>query len=313
MFEYQVQKAWDHFKDDFGIGRNALFVMFFNTLLFFLSGTAFGYFNIRALYPVAIALLFYLLRPRIIKLPHHYILTISLVPVVLTVILNYYLIGQFDESVGGLTRIDPYLIAFDEMIFGDTAADRIYYFLEPLGTLRTYLYDIFMIAYNAYFFLAIIGLIIYYRLLPPKNHHHVGRYVASIILFYQANYLCYLIFPVTGPQFYQADQFDYALPLTGFGQFLWHGINSAQGTFIDCFPSGHTGITILVTIWMYKINHLFRYTSTIICFFTICATLAMRYHYTLDLICALPLAYFCYRAAFILFPTRVSPQHFRTH
>ncbi len=313
MFEYRVQEAWDNYREDFGIGRNALFVMFFNSFLFFLSGTAFGYFHSAALYPIAIAIIFYFLRPQIIKLPHPIILSLALVPVTLTVILNYFLIGQFDESVGALIRMDPFLVKFDQYIFEHSAADWFYNFTAPLGYFQTIIYDLLMLAYNAYFFLAIIGLIIYYRLLPFEKHHQVGRYVASVILFYQANYLFYMIIPVTGPQYWMMDQFNYPLPFSAFGEFLWHQINNAQGTFIDCFPSGHTGITFLVTIWMFKINHLFRFTSMIICFLTICATLAIRYHYTLDLICALPLAYICYRAAFILFPTRVSPAHFRSH
>lgn len=313
MFEYRVQEAWDNYKEDFGIGRNALFVMFFNTFLFFLSGTAFGYFQKTALYPVFISMIFYFLRSKIIRLPHPAILAIALIPVALTIVLNYFLIGQFDTSVGGLLRQDDFFVKFDQNIFSHSAADWFYQFLAPLGIGRMIVYDILMLSYNAYFFLAIIGLIIYYRLLPNKMHFKVGRYIASMILFYQINYLLYMIVPVTGPQYWMADQFNYPLPFSAFGQFLWEGINNAQGTFIDCFPSGHTGITFLVTIWMFKINHLFRFGSMIICLLTICATLAIRYHYTLDLIFALPLAYLCYRAAFILFPTRVNPQHFRSH
>jgi len=311
MFEYRIQEAWDDYKSDMGLGRVLLFLAFYNLFLFFLSGFSFGGFRFDALYPIFIAFIFYFLRPRIKSLNDTALFFLNSIPAGLCVILNYYLIGEFDRSVGGLARRDPLFSAFDEWIFGGPPSLIFERIANQAGLIGSIIYDIMMLSYMSYFLLPLIGGYLYLRMLPKEDHYKVGRFFFSVVLYFAMNFIFYLLVPVTGPQYWMEDAFTNPLPLTAFGQFLWSLVNDGQTTFIDCFPSGHTGISFLVTIWMYRINHPARYILCITTAFIIGATLAMRYHYTLDLVCAFPLAYFCHRVAWFFIPVDIRSQTLR--
>ena len=110
------------------------------------------------------------------------------------------------------------------------------------------------------------------------------RYMAFlIVLGFLASYVGYLIVPARGPRFLLEHMQH--LPLTG----LW-GFDSMQTTLnrlekdhYDCFPSGHTELTVLAC-WLSR-----SVSSTLFKFYflyTLCivfATVYLRYHYTADL------------------------------
>ncbi len=307
MFEYKIQESWENFRQDMGLGRILLFLAFANTFLFFLSGTVFHAFQMRALYPVLFSLSFFALRPLVIKADPKIKFALNVIPVALCIILNYYLVGVFDYSVDGLTRQDQIFHQFDLWVYGQPISQLIYHYLGRAGLLSKLIYDIMMLSYISYFLLPLIGGILYFRNLSG-HYEKLGRYFFSVILYFQINFLLYLIVPVTGPQYYLTEYFTKPLPFTPFGQFLWQSVQEGQTTFIDCFPSGHTGIAFLVTIWLFRINHPARYILATTTTFIVMATLAMRYHYTLDLLCAFPLAYFCHRVAWVFIPVKVTPE-----
>ncbi|MDC1174789.1 phosphatase PAP2 family protein [Bacteriovoracaceae bacterium] len=308
MFEHKIQKAWDNYRGDFGLSRIVLFTSFYNTFLFFLSGLAFGRFQALALSPVVISLVFYLLRPKIVWLSNLAKLFINTIPLGLTIILNYYLVGVFDASAGGVRRLDGPLASFDEITFGNPVADVILQSLQAINFPIWIFYDLMILSYMTYFLLPFYGGVLYYRSLPVKKKYKLGRYFASMILFYSINYLFYLGVPVTGPQYFLANFFTYELPLSGFEQFLYQLVQNGQTTFIDCFPSGHTGIAVLTTLWLFRMKHSHRFYMLGLTCLIIGATLSMRYHYTLDVLCAFPLTYLSFRAAYLIFPTRITPK-----
>jgi hypothetical protein len=305
MFQYKIQEAWEQYKLDFGLGRILLFLAFYNLFLFFISGILFGNFMKVALYPVITAFIFYFLRPTLIKLPPKLLFWLNGVPIAICTILNYYLIGEFDRSVGGLKRRDAIFSNFDDSLFNGPASSIFQTTAEVLGTTGSLFYDFMMLSYMSYFFLPFLGGILYFNTLKPQDQHKIGRYFFSIVLYFGLNFLFYLAVPVTGPQYWLQDSFTDPLPLTIFGRMLWSLVNDGQTTFIDCFPSGHTGIAFLVTIWLVRINHPLRFLFIGTTAFIIMATLAMRYHYTLDLLCAFPLAYFCHRVAWVFIPVEI--------
>ncbi len=309
MFEYKIQQAWEQYKKDMGLGRILLFLAFYNLFLFFLSGVVFGGFMKEALWPVVLAFLFYFLRPHLLKLKNSTLFWLNTIPVTISVVLNYYLVGEFDRSVGGLTRRDAIFSNFDEALFGVPTSFIFEGAAQTLGTMGSLFYDLMMLSYMSYFLLPFIGGIFYFKTLGAHEHYKVGRFFFSVVLYFAINFLLYLIVPVTGPQYWLKDLYTEALPLTAFGQFLWSIVHHGQTTFIDCFPSGHTGIAFLVTIWLVRLNHPSRYFFMATSAFIVAATLAMRYHYILDLLCAFPLAYFCHRAAWVFFPVTIYPSH----
>jgi membrane-associated phospholipid phosphatase len=117
------------------------------------------------------------------------------------------------------------------------------------------------------------------------------RYYAFLIaLGFLASYIGYLIVPARGPRFFLRDLQH--TPLRGL--WLFRGMQSAldrlESAHYDCFPSGHTELTILAwwssrqissrLFWLY-----FSYTLGIIF-----ATVYLRYHYTIDLVAGALLA-----------------------
>ncbi len=301
MFEYKIQKAWEEYRLDFGLGRGLLLISCYNLFLFFLSASTLGGARVEALYPVYIALLFYFFRVKIIKLPQIYKLSIAIIPLLMAIILNYYLIGEFDRAVG-FERKDYLFAPFDEWPFGAPTALVAQNFLAPLGIVRSLFYDLLMLSYMTYFLLPIVGATLIFKELPENKKYKIGRFIISILIFFFINYLLYMLVPVTGPQYWMPDVFTTPLPFTAVGKFLWGLINGGQTTFIDCFPSGHTGVALLVTMWLFKTNHPARYLLMATTTFIVMATILLRYHYLMDIICTLPLAYFSLRISWTVIP-----------
>jgi membrane-associated phospholipid phosphatase len=116
------------------------------------------------------------------------------------------------------------------------------------------------------------------------------RYYAFLIaLGFLASYLGYLAVPVRGPRFFLRD----LPPLRGvwFTGFLQVTLDRLESAHYDCFPSGHTEMTLLAC-WGSRLvsNRLFcvflGYTSCIIF-----ATVYLRYHYTIDVLAGAGLAF----------------------
>jgi membrane-associated phospholipid phosphatase len=115
------------------------------------------------------------------------------------------------------------------------------------------------------------------------------RYYAFLIaLGFLASYVGYLVVPVRGPRFY----FSHLPPLRGlwFTGYLQNALDRLESAHYDCFPSGHTELTMLAC-WgsrmaSRKLFFLFLgYTPCIIF-----ATVYLRYHYTIDVFAGAVLA-----------------------
>jgi membrane-associated phospholipid phosphatase len=305
MFEYHIQKAWENYKQDFGLGRLLIFQSFINLFFFFISFAFFNGPDGLALFPVVLSLVILFFRPAILR-SNDLVKTLSIVtPVGVSIILNYYLMGEFDRSVGGLPRQDALFHAFDMALFSKPVSFFYETTLGNIGLLGTLLYDFMMISYMLFYVFPLAATAVYYISLPSHERYRMGRLFFSVSLFFAINYLLFLLVPVTGPQYWLEDLYTSPLPLSAFGKKLWTIVFLGQTTFIDCFPSGHTGMTFLVTIWVYRINHPARHLFAAACLLIINATLALRYHYTMDLVAAFILALFCHRAAWLLIPVNI--------
>jgi membrane-associated phospholipid phosphatase len=117
------------------------------------------------------------------------------------------------------------------------------------------------------------------------------RYMAFLLsLGFLVSYLGYLLVPAHGPRFLLADVQH--LPLRGLWLFnsMQATLNRLEQDHYDCFPSGHTELTILACwlsrsiskrlFWVY-----FLYTLCIVF-----ATVYLRYHYTVDLLAGVMVA-----------------------
>ena len=120
-------------------------------------------------------------------------------------------------------------------------------------------------------------------LLWQKRRYREFQYYAFLIaLGYLVSYVGYLILPARGPRFL-LNSLQH-VPLQGLWLFhaMQGSLDQLESVAYDCFPSGHTELTILAW-WSTRrsFEHLFwpyfAYTSSIIF-----ATVYLRYHYTID-------------------------------
>jgi membrane-associated phospholipid phosphatase len=134
-----------------------------------------------------------------------------------------------------------------------------------------------------------------------KGRYAEFQYLAFLIaLGFLASYVGYLIVPARGPRFLLR-HLQHA-PLKGLWLFHWMRgtLDQLESAQYDCFPSGHTELTILAW-WSSRIvsNRLFwayfAYTLSIIF-----ATVYLRYHYTVDLLAGAVLAFVLIRFAPVL-------------
>jgi membrane-associated phospholipid phosphatase len=127
-------------------------------------------------------------------------------------------------------------------------------------------------------------LLVAFLLWIQRKYAEFQCYAFLVALGYLVSYVGYVIVPARGPRFQLAHLQH--IPLAGLWFFdtMQNGLNRLESVAYDCFPSGHTELTILAW-WSarYLRNSLFwpyfAYTSSIIF-----ATVYLRYHYTIDVL-----------------------------
>jgi hypothetical protein len=148
-----------------------------------------------------------------------------------------------------------------------------------------WLHDILMLCYYGHFIWApILGVVLYRQ----KRLAAFDEFILGMSLFFSLNYLCYALVPAIGPRFFLIDAF--VGPLTGplLTPFL-DSLMRAPTFARDCFPSGHTGATLLVFFYSFRFSRKFFWTMLLPGLGLITATLSGRFHYAADLLAAVPL------------------------
>jgi membrane-associated phospholipid phosphatase len=151
--------------------------------------------------------------------------------------------------------------------------------LERLSTPA--LTEFLQIVYTA--FVPVVLLIAF--LLWRRRRYAEFRYYAFLIaLGFLVSYVGYVLVPARGPRFFLAHLQTLELRGLWFTAALQLSLDRLETRAWDCFPSGHTALTILAwygsrwisrsLYWIY-----FAYTLSIIS-----ATVYLRYHYTIDVL-----------------------------
>ena len=133
-------------------------------------------------------------------------------------------------------------------------------------------------------------LLIAFFLWKKAKFREFQYYAFLIALGFLASYIGYILVPARGPRFLLKTLQH--IPLQGMWGFagMQHALDRLESAHFDCFPSGHTELTILAW-WGSRMlsNKLFRvylaYTPSIIF-----ATVYLRYHYTVDVLAGAILA-----------------------
>jgi len=133
-------------------------------------------------------------------------------------------------------------------------------------------------------------LLVAFLLWKRRKFAEFQYYAFLIALGYLVSYIGYVIVPARGPRFVLRSVQH--IPLQGLWLFdiMQNTLDRLESAHYDCFPSGHTELTILAC-WGSRLisNRLFRvylaYTPLIIF-----ATVYLRYHYTVDLLAGIIVA-----------------------
>jgi membrane-associated phospholipid phosphatase len=143
------------------------------------------------------------------------------------------------------------------------------------------------VAYTLFVPAVLLVCVIFWR---QRRYHEFQYYGFLIALGFLLSYVGYLIVPARGPRFLLKHLQH--IPLQG--MWLFHGMQNTldrlESAHYDCFPSGHTELTILAW-WSSRTisKRLFRaysvYTPLLIF-----ATVYLRYHYSVDVMAGAVLA-----------------------
>lgn len=154
------------------------------------------------------------------------------------------------------------------------------------GHLPGWVMDVLLGCYYTYFLWpALLALVLYLR----RERAVFERYALALALCFTTNFVLYALVPAVGPRFYLASLFHQPLG----GVYLAPYLESMmrQPAFLrDCFPSGHTAGTVLVLCYAWRHARRVFWPMLPVATGLIVATLAGRFHYGADLLCALPLA-----------------------
>jgi membrane-associated phospholipid phosphatase len=184
------------------------------------------------------------------------------------------------ELLGGLIPylrpdVDNLLIKVDLALFGVHPTVWLEQYFVPWAA------DIFALAYASYFFIPVILIVILY--FWGKNEEFTVV-ICTLVLGYYISYIGYIIMPTIGPRFSLASAQH--VPLQG-GIILDAVVtivNALEGNKHDCFPSGHTQMTLICLWFALKYKRPLFWIYLPISIALIFSTVYLRYHYVIDLV-----------------------------
>jgi membrane-associated phospholipid phosphatase len=109
-------------------------------------------------------------------------------------------------------------------------------------------------------------------------------YAFLIALGFLVSYIGYILVPARGPRFLLKDLQHFPLQGLWLFQTMQNALDRLESAHYDCFPSGHTELTILAWWGSRMIS---KWWSRVYLAYTPCiifATVYLRYHYTVDLV-----------------------------
>ena len=192
----------------------------------------------------------------------------------------YESLGALIAAARGPAR-DDLLIAADRAILGGDLS----VILQPLVTpfLAAFLY----VAYSMYYFLPLVlGGFLWSRDVATAR-----RYIFTLSVCFYVSYAGYFTIPAYGPRTALADRNRVPLETSAVARVISKTINQLEHTKLDAFPSGHTMITVSVLIVAWRRARRLFWFLLPVALLLIASTMYCRYHYLVDVIAGLILAF----------------------
>ena len=143
--------------------------------------------------------------------------------------------------------------------------------------------EVLQIVYSTYYFLPIVLGVVLWRNRSFEKFHF---WVFIVVLGFYVSYLGYISVPVIGPRFLKSIVEAQTIPLTGVWLFqsVREILDRAEGITRDCFPSGHTELTLLVLIYARSFHRKVFWFLLPLGTGVIVSTVYLRYHYVVDVV-----------------------------
>ncbi len=143
--------------------------------------------------------------------------------------------------------------------------------------------EILQLTYSSYYLLPIILGIVLWRNRSFETFHF---WVFIVVLGFYLSYVGYIAVPAIGPRFLPSIVEAQTIPLTGVWLFqpVRGMLDRAEGITRDCFPSGHTEITLLVLIYARSFHRKVFWWLLPLGIGVIMSTVYLRYHYVVDVV-----------------------------
>ncbi len=137
--------------------------------------------------------------------------------------------------------------------------------------------------YTYYLWPVVVGLLLFFR----RQRQVFDEYILALAVFFAANFALYVAVPAIGPRFFLFDEVKppQGLALTPLLDSLMRRAPFTR----DCFPSGHTGITLTVLTYAFLHARRLFYALLPVAAGLVLGTLVGNFHYAIDVLCALPL------------------------
>lgn len=178
--------------------------------------------------------------------------------------------------------IDPLLIRLDYFIFHNHPTVMLEALHNPVLT------DLLQLSYTTYYFLPIfLGIMLKLR----KRDGEFDRSLFLILFCFYLSFIGYILFPALGPR-YTISHLQ-AFDLKGFfaAEAIQELLNRLEGIKRDAFPSGHTAVTLVVSMLAYRYHKGYFYITLPVVALLIFATVYCRYHYVVDVLAGVLLAW----------------------
>ena len=211
-------------------------------------------------------------------------------PKALAIAVDFYpaaFIAFVYESLGVLIAaargapLDDLLIACDRVILGQDVT----VLLQPL--VRPGLAAFLYVAYSTYYVTPIVLGAVLWR----KSPADARRYIFTLTICFYVSYVGYFTIPAYGPRTALAVRHTVPLNTHPVARAIDRTINLLEHTKLDAFPSGHTMIAVVVLIVAWRRARKLFWILLPIALMLILSTMYCRYHYLVDVIAGVVLAF----------------------
>jgi membrane-associated phospholipid phosphatase len=209
--------------------------------------------------------------------------------------LTYFMFAELLPLVNP-RALDHQLYALDIRLFGVEPAEYFDRFVTPATT------EWFAFFYFSYFFL--LAMHVLPILFLTKRASLLAEFALGVILLFCIGHTVYMLVPGYGPYRAMPELFQHQLS-PGIWWNTTKNLVAHEGAQKDIFPSLHTAApTFLVLFSFHRRGQLpFRYTWPVVAFFganIVIATMFLRWHYVIDVVAGLLLAYTAHSLAVFL-------------